>query len=211
LDQRIYFYYNVTTAPVRADTLIKKILKTTSARLIVSSIPPVYSSITNTRIVTFNHALDSIVNVYRSRGHNISFVDNYSGMDRIYDLLTDYVHPNSSGNRKIADVFYNSINSYYNAIEKKLDKSSVPNNFKLYQNYPNPFNSDTNIRYQVTSSVHVNLKVYNILGEEIMTCVSGIHSPGEYTYNLHCGELSSGIYIYKLLAENFTGIRQLCY
>lgn len=205
----IYNYYNVTTAPVRADTLIKRILRTTDTRLIVSSIPPVYSSIANTRIVTYNTKLDSLVGVYKAQGYNISFVDNYSGMDGKTDILTDdWVHPNSSGFKKIGNMFYEAVNSYYNKIEDDSDKSAIPANFKIYQNYPNPFNNDTNIRYYVPSSSYVNLKVYNILGEEVMTCFSGVQAPGDYILNLNGDDLSSGMYIYKLFSGDFCGTRK---
>jgi hypothetical protein len=70
--------------------------------------------------------------------------------------------------------------------------------FVLYQNYPNPFNPSTTIKYQLQEESLVSLKVYNILGKEIVTLVNEKQEPGIHTINFDAGSLSSGLYIYKI-------------
>jgi hypothetical protein len=86
---------------------------------------------------------------------------------------------------------------------------NIPDKFELMQNYPNPFNPTTNIRYRVpsgsiTNNSYVSLKVYNILGKEIATLVNEYKKTGVYEFNFDAGNLSSGIYFYKINAEGFS-------
>lgn len=76
----------------------------------------------------------------------------------------------------------------------------TPARFELYQNYPNPFNPETKIRFSLPESGNVSLKVYDILGNEVMTLLDGEKNTGEYSisFNPDKAELSSGVYIYEL-------------
>ena len=76
--------------------------------------------------------------------------------------------------------------------------------FILYQNYPNPFNPTTNIRFQIAEGGFVNLKVYDVLGNEVATLVNEQKSSGEYQLEFSAIGLPSGIYFYQLKAGNFT-------
>jgi hypothetical protein len=81
----------------------------------------------------------------------------------------------------------------------KVETTEIENikNFELYQNYPNPFNSTTTIKYKVPSSVNnINLKIYNILGQEIFKKV--ITSPGSYELKFDASHLPSGVYFCSL-------------
>ncbi len=81
--------------------------------------------------------------------------------------------------------------------------------FELYQNYPNPFNPTTTIKYTLEKTTDVTLKVYDILGEEVTTLVSGKHNAGRYSVNFNGSNLSSGIYYYKLKTDKFTRTRKM--
>lgn len=74
--------------------------------------------------------------------------------------------------------------------------------YKLYQNYPNPFNPSTVISYTLPGNSFVNLKVYNILGKEIVTLVNSLQRRGAYDITLNSNKLnlSSGVYLYSLTA-----------
>ena len=84
---------------------------------------------------------------------------------------------------------------------------SLPNSFSLKQNYPNPFNPSTTIKYTIPAVVddgiakqsNVLLKVYDILGREITTLVNEIQKPGEYNVQFDASQLSSGVYLYKII------------
>jgi len=75
---------------------------------------------------------------------------------------------------------------------------SIPKGFILEQNYPNPFNPSTTISYHVAKENFVNLRVYDMLGQEVTTLVSEQKSPGTYNVNWNASVLASGTYFYRL-------------
>ncbi len=81
--------------------------------------------------------------------------------------------------------------------------------YKLYDNFPNPFNPSTEISYQIPSDGNVKLKVYNMMGQEVMTLVNGFKEKGIHSATFNAGNLASGLYIYKLDADNFTQVKKM--
>ena len=78
--------------------------------------------------------------------------------------------------------------------------SNTPQTFSLKQNYPNPFNPTTNIQFDIPQASDVTLKVYNILGQEVMTVLNDFKQAGTHTATFDASNLASGIYIYQLQA-----------
>ncbi len=76
--------------------------------------------------------------------------------------------------------------------------SNIPAKYTLSQNYPNPFNPTTQIKYSIPKSGFVSLKVYNILGQEVSTLVSGFQKAGNYQATFDGSKLASGVYLYRL-------------
>ncbi|MGD2066619.1 MAG: T9SS type A sorting domain-containing protein, partial [Candidatus Bathyarchaeota archaeon] len=93
----------------------------------------------------------------------------------------------------------------------KIDKTPQPviDDYKLYQNYPNPFNPTTRIQYVIGSRQFVSLKIFNLLGGEIVALINEEKPAGEYTVEFDAGSLSSGIYFYQLQAGNFSRVRKM--
>jgi hypothetical protein len=88
-----------------------------------------------------------------------------------------------------------------------------PGMFLLEQNYPDPFNPSTTLRYSLPVDAHVELKVYNILGQEVRTLVDGIQNAGvkQVVWNStnNAGmEIPGGVYFYELRAQSVAGNRQ---
>jgi hypothetical protein len=86
---------------------------------------------------------------------------------------------------------------------KIIEVSLTANNFTLYQNYPNPFNPTTTIKYQIPESRFVTLKIYNLLGEELLTLLSEEIPIGSYEVKFDGTSLPSGAYFYRLQAGDF--------
>jgi hypothetical protein len=79
--------------------------------------------------------------------------------------------------------------------------SELPKQFKLYQNYPNPFNSSTEISYEVPHRSSVDIKVFNMLGQEIRTLVNKTQQAGTYILIADFYNLPSGIYFYRMQGD----------
>lgn len=78
-----------------------------------------------------------------------------------------------------------------------------PTEFGLVQNYPNPFNARTTIRYTIPRETKVELRVLNLLGQEIAKLVDEHQPPGYYSVDWEADNIPSGIYLYQLRTERF--------
>jgi hypothetical protein len=79
---------------------------------------------------------------------------------------------------------------------------ALPKNFELSQNYPNPFNPSTKIDYQVPVDAKVVMEVYNIAGQKVVDLVNQEQSAGYYTVDFGSSKLSSGVYVYRIVASD---------
>ena len=86
----------------------------------------------------------------------------------------------------------------------KQENNQTPTNFVLSQNYPNPFNPTTEIKYSIPLSSIVTLKVYNLLGQEVVTLVNHEQNSGNYIVNFDASKLASGVYLYRIQAGYFS-------
>ncbi|MDZ4711508.1 MAG: YCF48-related protein [bacterium] len=81
------------------------------------------------------------------------------------------------------------------------NENTFPKDFVLYQNYPNPFNPGTLIIFENKLQSFVEIKLYNIKGQEVRTIMSKLATPGKYEINFDASELTSGIYFYTLFSN----------
>jgi hypothetical protein len=108
-----------------------------------------------------------------------------------------------------------------NIVDVKQEQNLIPTEFKLEQNYPNPFNPGTKISWQIPASLNpsqggtfVTLKIYDILGNEILTLVNEVELAGSYEVEFNVGQdsspdIASGIYFYQLKAGNFIETKKM--
>lgn len=89
------------------------------------------------------------------------------------------------------------------------NNSPVPSNYTLSQNYPNPFNPSTQIKFTIPEKTQVKLEVYNLIGQKVAELVNGELNAGEYNITFNASGLSSGIYLYKLQAGNFSSVKKM--
>ena len=90
----------------------------------------------------------------------------------------------------------------------------IPIDFKLGQNYPNPFNPSTVIEYSVRSQSNVEVAIYNMLGQKVMTLVNEVHNAGQYqatwSGNDNFGnKVASGVYFYQMRAGSFESVKKM--
>lgn len=81
--------------------------------------------------------------------------------------------------------------------------------FELRQNYPNPFNPSTIISYHLSAASDINLKIYDILGREIIVLVNERQTAGDHSVKFNGSNLTSGVYFYSLTTENFHQTKEL--
>jgi hypothetical protein len=91
---------------------------------------------------------------------------------------------------------------------------ALPETYALYQNYPNPFNATTSIRYALPEDGRVSLKIFNILGQRVVTLVNERQPVGNYVVswdgtNGSGSEVSSGIYFIRMEAGDFSRARKI--
>ncbi|MDH3890241.1 MAG: PKD domain-containing protein [candidate division Zixibacteria bacterium] len=91
----------------------------------------------------------------------------------------------------------------------KLVDGSMPYTFNLDQNYPNPFNPKTSIRFSLPSSMNVRLEVFNVLGQNVATLYEGTLNAGLHEYEFDASHLSSGIYLYRLQADDMIETKKM--
>ncbi len=86
---------------------------------------------------------------------------------------------------------------------------AIPEKFSLSQNYPNPFNPNTKINYELQITNYVSLKVYDVLGKEVIVLVNEKQNAGSYEIDFDGSNLSSGVYFYKLEADGFADTKKM--
>lgn len=99
---------------------------------------------------------------------------------------------------RLKQIDYDGSFVYSKVIE--INSENFPLFFALKQNYPNPFNPHTNIEFTVTDKSELQLKVFNVIGEEIAVLFNNIAEPGKkYSVIFNGSNLPSGVYYYSLI------------
>jgi PKD repeat protein len=88
-------------------------------------------------------------------------------------------------------------------------REGVPAEFRLSQNYPNPFNPSTAIEYALPKASHVELKVYDVLGNEVQTLVNDKQAAGVHRVQVESGGLPGGVYFYRLRAGERVEVKKM--
>jgi len=89
-----------------------------------------------------------------------------------------------------------------------VDIENIPTDYTLYQNYPNPFNPSTTIKFGLPKEGMVTLEVFNLIGEKVAPLVNKELTVGYHTIDFNGSRLSSGIYLYKITAGEFTSTKK---
>lgn len=91
-----------------------------------------------------------------------------------------------------------------------ITNMKIPTTYYLHQNYPNPFNPSTTIEFDLPKASEVTLKIFNILGEEVVTLVSDRLTAGNYSYEwFMTSGMASGVYLYRLEAGEYVETRKM--
>lgn len=127
----------------------------------------------------------------------------YSFIDQEYDQDHEIIR------YRLKQIDFDGKFEYSDIVEVEVEVNNMPTEFSLEQNYPNPFNPYTSIEYTVVSSEYVNLKVYDVLGNEVATLVNEQKDAGRYRVNFDASNLSTGMYLYRIQAGSFSQVRKM--
>ena len=89
------------------------------------------------------------------------------------------------------------------------EPEELSSDYRLFNNYPNPFNPTTKINYSLPESSEIELSIHSSTGEKIATLYKGVKSAGQHSHTFDAGDLASGIYFYKLVADNFVEVKKM--
>ncbi len=154
-----------------------------------------------------NHGFEVERKSGESSWSTLGFVEGHgnSTTPRQYSFIDKSLFGNSKFVYRLKQIDNDGTFKYSNEVEIQLN----PVKFDLSQNYPNPFNPSTKIKYQLPEESKVVIKVYNILGAEIIELVNEKKDPGIYEVDFDAHNLPSGTYIYRIVANDFSMTKKM--
>jgi hypothetical protein len=96
-----------------------------------------------------------------------------------------------------------------NVLDAPQPGLDIPTVFALRQNYPNPFNPTTVLPFEIPQQSHVEIMIYNVMGQEVLHPVSGDYVAGRYKVTIDAGNLPSGMYLVKMHAGDFSSMNKM--
>jgi hypothetical protein len=150
---------------------------------------------------TFNNCLETSVTHFDSAGTPVFREYQYyvSGIGLVKNVRTLPITEANTG----------ELTSYGTTGVNGNPNTETARRFSLLQNYPNPFNPATNIAFTLPAKSFASLKIFDVVGREVATVVSGELSSGMHAYTWHAGAQGSGVYFYRLQAGSFVETRKL--
>lgn len=129
----------------------------------------------------------------------------------------NYQYINNDGSLGMHNPFYTIqvlLTSYQYAVGVENISNEVPLRYELSQNYPNPFNPSTKINFAITKNENVSIKVYDMMGREVITLVNQKMGAGKYStdwtgINGNGQKVSSGVYFYRLVTPSYTEVKKM--
>ncbi|MFC2103696.1 T9SS type A sorting domain-containing protein, partial [Bacteroidota bacterium] len=89
------------------------------------------------------------------------------------------------------------------------DNEGIPADYSLGQNYPNPFNPATTIEFSIPQATQLNLSLYSVTGELVENLISDFMPAGNHSINFNASGLPSGVYLYKIIAGDFSSSKKM--
>lgn len=105
------------------------------------------------------------------------------------------------------DIWLARLSPEMTGIEEEI--ISLPGQIVLHQNYPNPFNVSTSISFTLSEPQDIVLSIYDLLGRKVSVLADGYYDPGIYIITYGAGNLTSGIYFYKLKAGDISEMKSM--
>lgn len=204
----------------RADTILVEVIAVNDPPILIKSFPLLKFDFSNN---SFTFTISEFISDVDNTLLELSLIDSTipDFIEYSFDTSTDeftITRINNSllkGNMgfQIVDPLGASTGLIEISLELMLVSNEVEtvrtNSYLLHQNYPNPFNPSTNIQFSLPEASVVELKVFDLTGRELASLVSGMKPAGNHAVAFDAGNLSSGIYIYRLKTGDFIQTKQM--
>jgi len=115
--------------------------------------------------------------------------------------------PNGQSVRRFVKGALDFVDGLLTSVEQT--SSLIPERYSLSQNYPNPFNPTTKINFSLPKNGIVTLKVFDVLGKEVMTLINEQKNAGSYEVEFNAGNLASGAYFFRMQSGEFSEIKRM--
>ena len=182
------------------------------------------TALTSTDLVNFkvelvNEQTGQIVGTFDNITYKKEYLDKYENVS--YQVNCDNIIPGDYYLRLVttvegsAEYYLGNVQNSGESLNKKkyqqinFNGTTLPVVYALEQNYPNPFNPTTTIRYQIPNEGMVTLKVYDILGAEVISLVNEEQVAGKYEINFNARNFASGVYIYRLNVNDYVNVKKM--
>lgn len=144
--------------------------------------------------------------IYRTTDNGTTFTTDYTAPAGTFT----HIQKAAIGSRMWAVRNNGGITSSLSTVGIEPVSTEIPGTFSLSQNYPNPFNPATNFTFSLPKSASVTIKIYDAAGREVDVIANNeFKSAGTYIVNYSAGRLSSGVYFYRITADNFTDTKKM--
>jgi subtilisin-like proprotein convertase family protein len=168
----------------------------------------------NDIVCVFSDDADSVAG---TTDHTIGLHAPFSPLVKPHDPLSAFTGLNAHGwwKLQVEDVASGRTGVLYGwGVQTPLgtgvsDQGTLPEMFALDQNFPNPFNPSTTIRYELPRTAYVTLSVFDMLGREVSVLVNDGMDAGHHEVQFDASRLSTGVYFYRLRAENFVSTKKM--
>ncbi len=161
----------------------------------------------NVNWVTATETNNSGFELYRN-GSKVTFIKgNGTTAERSSYSYTDKELTNGNYSYQLYQIDFDGTRSLVG--KTSVEVNAVPVEFALNQNYPNPFNPSTSISFSIPNASSVKLTIYNAIGKEVATLVNGTMESGNHKVVWNASNMPSGMYFYKLQADNFTSTKKM--
>jgi len=137
------------------------------------------------------------VRTYNGNGSGLDAATSIAINNQEFVVVTGLSYGGSGTSYDYASVKYSQSTGIQNI------SNEIPGEFMLHQNYPNPFNPTTNIKFDILKAGNVKMTITDISGRVISEPINSKMTPGSYVMDFNANELSSGIYFYTLLSNDF--------
>ncbi|HGY56738.1 MAG TPA: T9SS type A sorting domain-containing protein [Caldithrix abyssi] len=159
----------------------------------------------NDIINAYSSLSDSLQKLIETRGLSAGVYTEITDVEKEYAGFISYDRKYEKVN--YLPVYFTNRNTIATAMTEP--HPAQPRRFELYQNFPNPFNPSTVIGYVLDSPAHVELAVYNVLGQKIATFLNGKQPAGEHKVTVEMGDMPSGVYYYRLSTGKLQKTRKM--